>query len=70
MSEAGKSTCEPKGQPVSGCKQSTLLERSLVNLAILESLERLNQNFATFSEYQYPEIFFLICRRQTHFLQY
>ena len=24
-------------------------------IVILESLERLNQNFATFSEYQYPE---------------
>ena len=66
MSEGGRSTCEPKGQPVSGRKQSTLLEQSSVNLAILESLERLNQNFATFSEYQYPENFFLlICTRQT-----
>ncbi|XP_068697665.1 uncharacterized protein [Montipora foliosa] len=58
MSEAGdssESTSEPKGQPVSGLKQSTLLEQSSVNLAILESLERLNQNFAAFSEYQYPE---------------
>lgn len=58
MSEAGdssESTSEPKGQPVSGLKQSTLLEQSSVNRAILESLERLNQNFAAFSEYQYPE---------------
>ena len=60
MSEAGdssESTSEPKGQPVSGLKQSSLLEQSSVNRAILESasLERLNQNFATFSEYQYPE---------------
>ena len=58
MSEAGdssESTSEPKGQPMSGLKQSTLLEQSSVNRAILESLERLNQNFSTFSEYQYPE---------------
>ena len=40
---------------MSGLKQSNLLEQSSVNQAILESLERLNQNFATFSEYQYPE---------------
>ena len=55
MSEAGdssESTSEPKGQPMSGLKQSTLLEQSSVNRAILE---RLNENFATFSEYQYPE---------------
>lgn len=58
MSEAGdssESTSEPKGQPVSGLNQSTLLDQSSVNRAILESLERLNHNFATFSEYQYPE---------------
>ena len=40
---------------MSGLKQSTLLEQSSVNRAILESLEGLNQNVATFSEYQYPE---------------
>ena len=55
MSEGGRSTCEPKGQPVSGSKQSTLLEQSSVNRTILENLERLNQKFATFSEYQCPE---------------
>ena len=58
MWEAGDSsegTSESKGQPVNGLKQSTLLEQSSVNRGILESLERLNQNFATFSEYQYPE---------------
>ena len=58
MSEVGdssESTSEPKGQPVSGLKKSTLLEQSSVNRAISESLERLNQTFATFSEYQYPE---------------
>ena len=58
MSETGdssESTSEPKGQPVSGLIQSTLLEQSSVNRAILEGLERLNHNFATFSEYQYPE---------------
>ena len=58
MSEASdsiESTSEPKGQPVCSLKQSTLLEQSSVNRAILESLERLNQNFATFSECQYPE---------------
>ena len=54
MSEAcdsSESMSEPKSQQVSRLKQSTLLEQSLVNLAILESLERLNLNFATFSEY-------------------
>ena len=38
MSEAGdssESTSEPKGQPVSGLKQSSLLEQSSVNRAIL-----------------------------------
>ena len=47
MSEAADScgsTSEPKGQPVRRLKQSTLLEQSSVNRAILESLERLNQN--------------------------
>lgn len=55
MSEAGDSSesmSVPKGQPVSDLTQSTLLEQSSVNRAILESLERLNQNFASFSEYQ------------------
>ena len=58
MSDAGESsesTSEPKGQPVSDIKQSTLLQQSSVHRTILESLQRLNQNFATFSEYQYPE---------------
>ena len=40
---------------MSGLKQSNLLEQSSVNQAILESLGRLNQNFATFSGYHYPE---------------
>ena len=59
MSETGdssESTSEPKGHPVSDIKQSTLLQQSSVHRTILESLQRLNQNFATFSEYQYPEI--------------
>ena len=58
MSEAGnssQSTSEPKGQPVRVLKQSTSLEQSSINGAILEGLERLNQNFTTFSEYQCPE---------------
>ena len=54
-SDSSGSTSEPKSQQVSGLNQSTLLEQSSVNRAILESLERLNHNFATFSEYQYPE---------------
>ena len=62
MSEAddsSESTSEPKGQPVSVLKQSTSPEQSSVNRAISESLELLNQNFATFSEYQYPESYYL-----------
>ena len=58
MSEAGdssESTSEPKGEPVIGLKESNLLEQSSVNQAILKSLERLNQNFTTFSGYQYRE---------------
>ena len=41
MSEAGdssESTSEPKGQPVSDIKQSTLLEQSSVPRTILEIL--------------------------------
>ena len=54
VGDSSESTSEPNGQPVSGLNQSTLLEQSSVNPAILESLERLNYNFATFSENQYP----------------
>jgi hypothetical protein len=55
MDKAGDScegTLQPINQPEGDSQRSTLLDQSSLNRAILESLERLNDNFSSFSYQQ------------------